>query len=327
MGGAIAVPQALLDQAYAALEATKTKARPRGNHVVAARALGIDRGTFRGRLELRTTGRSAESICAIDKNNAKTRYGARVNVPVKEGCVVVFSDAHFWPGYMSNANQALLKLLPKLKPYLLINNGDSFDGASISRYPRIGWDSKPTVKQELEVNTERLTEIEKAAPNAMRTWNLGNHDARFENYLAARAPEFQGVGGFHLKDHFPSWIPAWSTWIGDEIIVKHRMKGGKYSAANNVLAAGRSIVTGHDHMLWGKALTNYSGTSWGIDAGTLADVWGAMFKDYTEDHVVDWQSGFVILHFSKGRFTGPEFVHALPDGRVIYRGSDLKVAA
>ena len=270
---------------------------------------------------------AAERLKKMDEADARTRYGARIHVPVKEGCVVVFSDAHFWPGYVSNANKALLQLLPKLRPYLLINNGDSFDGASISRYPRIGWDTKPTVKQELDANTERLTEIEKAAPNAMRTWNLGNHDARFENFLAARAPEFQGVGGFHLKDHFPSWLPAWSTWIGDEIIVKHRMKGGKYSASNNVLAAGRSIVTGHDHMLWGKALTNYSGTTWGIDAGTLADVWGPMFKDYTEDHVVDWQSGFVILHFSNGKFNGPEFVHAVPDGRVVYRGSNLKVAA
>jgi len=262
-------------------------------------------------------------LAKIDANNARTRHGSRFIVPVKEGCAVVFSDAHFWPGYISNANRALLMLLPKLHPFLLINNGDSFDGASISRYPRIGWDSKPTVKQELEVNKERLTEIERAAPNAQRTWNLGNHDARFENYLAARAPEFQGVDGFHLKDHFPAWIPAWSTWIGDQIVIKHRMKGGKYAASNNALAAGRSIVTGHDHMLWAKALTNYSGTTWGIDAGTLADVWGEMFKDYTEDHVVDWQSGFVILHFSGGKFNGPEFVHALPDGRVIFRGRDI----
>ena len=266
-------------------------------------------------------------LAKLDAQNALTRYGARVHIPVRDGCAVVFSDAHFWPRYVSNANKALVKLLPKLRPFLLVNNGDSFDGASISRYPRIGWDSKPTVKQELDANTERLTEIEKAAPNAQRTWNLGNHDARFENFLAARAPEFQGVGGFHLKDHFPSWVPAWSTWVGDQVIVKHRMKGGKYSASNNTLAAGRTIVTGHDHSLWEKPLTTYNGTTFGIDAGTLADVWGEMFKDYTEDNVVDWQSGFVVLHFRDGKFTGSEFVRAFPDGRVVFRGDVVMKAA
>jgi len=260
---------------------------------------------------------------AFDEATAATRHGARKLLPVKDGCVVVFSDAHFWPGHVSNANRALLHLLPKLRPYAVIDNGDSFDGASISRYPRIGWDHKPTVKEELDVGVERHTQIEAAAPNAMRTWNLGNHDARFENFLAAKAPEFQGIGGFHLKDHFPGWLPAWSTWIGDQVVVKHRMKGGQYAANNNALWAGRSIVTGHDHMLWAKPLTNYAGTTWGIDAGTLADVWGEMFKDYTEDHAVNWQSGFPILHFRAGKFTGPEFVNALPDGRVIFRGDDI----
>lgn len=281
--------------------------------------------TAREKAKAKKDADTAARLDEIDAHNAKTRYGARVCMPVKDGCVVVFSDAHFWPNKVSNANKALVKLLPKLRPYLLINNGDSFDGASISRYPRIGWDAKPTVKQELDANQERLTEIEKAAPNAQRTWNLGNHDARFETFLAAKAPEYQGVGGFHLKDHFPGWIPGWATWIGDEVIVKHRMKGGQYAAANNALHAGRTIVTGHDHALYEKAHTNYNGTHFGIDAGTLQDVWGDMFKDYTEDHAVNWQSGFPILHFRNGKFTGTEFVRALPDGRVIFRGDLVAV--
>lgn len=269
--------------------------------------------------------KAKEFLSKLDAANAKTRYGARVLIEPQDGCVVVFSDAHFWPGSVSNANKALVQLLPKLRPYLLINNGDSFDGGGISKYPRIGWDSKPSLKQELDANQERLTEIERAAPNAKRTWNLGNHDARFETRLAAQVPEYQGIGGFHLKDHFPGWSPGWATWIGDEVIVKHRMKGGQYAAALNALHAGRTIVTGHDHALYEKAFTNYSGTHFGIDAGTLQNVWGDMFKDYTEDNSVNWQSGFVILHFRNKRFTGTEFVRAFPDGRVVYRGDLLKV--
>jgi len=255
----------------------------------------------------------------------RTRHGARVNIPVKDGCVIVFSDAHFWPGYISNANRALLQLIPKLKPYAVINNGDSFDGASISRYPRIGWDTKPTVAEELAANTVRLAEIQKAAGDVFYTWNIGNHDARFETFLAQHAAQFEKVPGFTLKDHYPGWAPAWSTFIGDQAVVTHRFKSGKYAAFNNTLWAGRTIVTGHDHMLWEKPVTDLNGVRFGIDAGTLADIWGPQFVDYTEDNVVDWASGFPILHFRGGLFTGTEFVRAMPDGRTIFRGELLNV--
>jgi len=248
------------------------------------------------------------------------RHGARVHLEVEDGCVIVFSDAHFWPGQPTVAYRALCWLVREYQPFALIDNGDSFDGATISRWPRIGWDSKPTVAEELAVNCERHEELEKLAPNALRVWNLGNHDARFETFLASKVPEYQGVSGFQLRDRFPGWLPAWSTWVGDQVIVKHRIGGGKYAAANNVLKAGRTIVTGHDHRLYEFPLSTYAGDFYGIDAGTLADIWGPMFKDYTEDNPVDWHSGFPILWFRGGRYVGVELVRVLQDGRVFHRG-------
>ena len=49
------------------------------------------------------------------------------------------------------------------------------------------------------------------------------------------------------------------------------------------------------------------------------------FTHYTEDSPVNWQEGFVILHFRNGKFTGPELVHVMPDGRVLFRGEELKL--
>jgi len=256
------------------------------------------------------------------------RHGARIELPIRDGCIVIFSDAHWWPHEESIANKALLYLLPKLKPWCVVNNGDSFDGASISRFPRIGWDSRPSVVEELKANEDRLGEIKDACKGLgvmWYIWNVGNHDARYETFLASRVPEYHGVSGFALKERFPDWLPAWSTWIGDQAVIKHRMKGGLYAAANNALHAGRTIVTSHDHALYYKAFTDYNGTRWGVDTGTLADVWGPQFKDYTEDHSVNWQSGFAILHFRDGKCTGPELVHALPDGRAVFRGELLNV--
>lgn len=257
---------------------------------------------------------------------ARSRFGARVHLPIEDGCIVVVSDAHYWRGAPSLAHRAAVHLARQLRPFAIINNGDSLDGSSISRYEPtsfVNLRNRLTVEQELEANVRHLGDFERMDWVKWRVWNMGNHDARFETILATKVPQFSGVKGFTLKEHFPGWLPAWSTWIGDEVVVKHRMKGGTYAANNNTLYAGRSIVTGHDHQLWCKALTDYNGTRWGIDAGTLQDVWAEPFLDYTEDNAVNWQSGFAILHFDGGRFAGPELVYAMPDGRVLFRGRNI----
>lgn len=258
--------------------------------------------------------------------HARSRFGARVHLPALDGPVIVTSDAHYWRGDKSLAHRAAVHLARKLRVWGVINNGDSLDGSSISRYEPtsfVNLRNRLSVEDELATNTAHLKDFERMDFVKFKTWNMGNHDARFETILATKVPQFSRVNGFHLKDHFPEWLPAWATWIGDNVIIKHRMKGGTYAANNNTQAAGRSIVTGHDHMLWAKAFTDYNGTRWGIDAGTLQDVWAEPFLDYTEDNAVNWQSGFVILHFQGGKFNGPELVHAMPDGRVLFRGTDI----
>jgi hypothetical protein len=99
----------------------------------------------------------------------------------------------------------------------VIANGDVFDGASISRHGRIGFlEHRPTVIDELNACKEMLGRIEDACktvkPSPFLTWTLGNHDSRFETYLAAVAPEYEFVDGFHLKDHFPAWRPCWAVY-------------------------------------------------------------------------------------------------------------------
>jgi len=266
---------------------------------------------------------------------SRARQGARVILPIKDGCVFVVSDQHYHPDAPpSVAHQASLVLARKLKPYAIVANGDALDGASISRWPASSYISlgeQPTVVAEIKESQARLGDYEKLTFVKYRSWNMGNHDSRFETKLAQVAPQYAGVSGFTLKEHFPGWLPAWSTWfcatpdMPPEVVVKHRFKGGAYAAMNNTLWAGCSMVSGHDHMLWAKAMTDYNGTRWGIDAGTISAIDSAHFTHYTEDNPVNWQSGFVILHFKGGKFIGPELVHALPDGRVPFRGDLVAV--
>ena len=253
---------------------------------------------------------------------------ARRHLTVRDGVVLVFSDAHFWPGVRTTAFRALLLFARMLRPAAVINNGDAFDGASISRYPRIGWDSKPSVIDELKACRDRLGECQEAAEEAGSDklfWTLGNHDARFETRLAQNAPEYEGVKGFSLKDHFPAWAPCWSVWINGNVIVKHRWKGGIHAGHNNTMGAGMTMVTGHDHNLGVTPFDDYTGTRWGVRTGTLADPHGPQFVDYTEDNPKNWRSGFAVLTFHEGRLLWPELCRVLDETHVDFRGTVIEV--
>ena len=270
-----------------------------------------------------------------NKELAKRRGGARAILPIQDGCVFVVSDQHYFPGGpASKAHKASVLLAKKLKPYALIANGDAIDGACISRWPSSSFtdmNGRPTVAAELGETGARLADYERLPFLRYLVWNMGNHDARFETRLAEHVPEYAGVNGFTLKEHFPLWLPAWRTDIcasadsQPAVIVKHRFKGGMHAGQNNVLWSGTSFVTGHDHMLKAYAVSTAVGLHWGIHAGTCAPVDSPQFTHYTEDNPVNWQEGFVILHFRNGKFTGPELVHVMPDGRVLFRGEELKL--
>jgi len=135
-------------------------------------------------------------------------HPSRIQITVPNGTVLIGSDGHYWPGPASTAHRAFVAFIKELKPKAVIYNGDSFDGARISRHPPIGWESRPTVIDEIEACRERLGEIEASAGRARKIHTLGNHDGRFETRLAQVAPEFARIKGFHLKDHFPRWEPC-----------------------------------------------------------------------------------------------------------------------
>lgn len=252
--------------------------------------------------------------------------GARFPLAVQDGTVLVFSDAHFWPGARTTAFKGLLYFIEMLKPVAVICNGDAFDGASISRHPRIGWDSKPTVMEEIKACADRLGEIEAAAGGAKLIWPCGNHDARFESFLAANAPQMEHVPGFKLKDHFPAWVPCWSVWINDDVVVKHRARGGVHATHNNTVNAGKTIVTGHLHSLKVTPFDDYNGTRWGVDTGTLADPYGPQFVDYTEDGFRNHRSGFAVLTFRNGRLLWPELAAVHDQETIDFRGHLIDVS-
>lgn len=292
-----------------------------GNASTAAAAIGMPVTTLRHRIQ------AAKIRLGIEVRRLE-QHPARLGCHIENGMVIVFSDAHFW-GDKTTAYRALLEAIKEFKPRIIINNGDAFDGASISRHPRIGWDNCPTVKEEITAVKEALDGIESIAGSSKLIWPLGNHDARFETFLAANSPQYEGVPGFTLKDHFPRWMPCWRTDInaGEDghTIVKHKWGGGIHAVHGNSLKSGVNFVTGHLHSLKVAPYTDARGTRYGVDTGTLADPDGPQFVGYTEDGVKNWISGFAILTYRHGVLLPPELVSVIAPGTVAFRGKAYSV--
>lgn len=254
----------------------------------------------------------------------------RQTYSLNDGVVIVFSDAHYYPGDDSAAHRALIKLIKELKPKMVIANGDILDGASISKHERIGWESRPTLAQELEVVQQKMSEIEDAVPKGCilhRT--IGNHDIRFEKKLSGNVPQYEGIAGTRLKDHLPAWTESWSLYINPDYeaptMVKHRPPSqGLHSSYNSTLRAGTNMVCGHLHKLMVYPWTDYRGRRYGVDTGTLSDWQESSAFNYAEDDPRPWASGFAVLTFHKQHLLLPELCQVADVGPV-FRGQVLEL--
>lgn len=253
-------------------------------------------------------------------------YPSRAFLELKDGIVLVGSDAHIWPGPQSTATRAFIRFCKDLKPKAVVLNGDVLDFGRISRHPSIGWEDKPTVQDEIEAAQDTLNEIEQACGRGtQKFWPLGNHDSRFSTFIANLAPEFAKVSGVSLSDHFPLWRCCWGVFINEDVVVKHRFKGGIHAPHNNSLWSGTTMVTGHLHSQKIIPFTDYRGTRYGVDTGCLAEVHAPAFVDYTESSPLNWRSGFCVLTFVRGILLPPELVTVWDKNHIVFRGSLVRV--
>lgn len=264
-------------------------------------------------------------IKSAGKHDPKPDFPDCHNITIKNGPVIIASDFHTKPGKPSVVLRALKKLCRELEPVGMIINGDLMDFPQISRWPVPGWSNQPTILEEIDAAKEHTFDIEQAVKRGChKIHTLGNHDWRFELRLAQVAPEFKGIQGTRLHDHFPTWERCWSVRINDDILVKHKPhKGGKYAPANSTLHAGMTTVHSHLHSPKVWPHTDFNGTRYGIDTGMVADPYDKPF-DYLEQGVRDWRSAFAVLTFRDGHLMMPEHVVKWNDTHVQFRGLLVK---
>lgn len=300
-----------------------------GSPAQVAKAIGIDLRSVYGRRK-RLEDRLGVVLDTLNDTHGRPKIivpkkGLRALKENVTGTVIVASDLHAWPGDRSVAFGALVELIKELKPSLVIANGDSLDNASISRHPPIGWQSMPTVLEELDAAKSLHAELEHAAPaDTPLIWLYGNHCLRFNSRLASEAPEFKGVFGTSLEDHFPSWEFAMSMHLNKHTVVFHSYHNGVHAAFNNTVKSGLNTVTGHTHRLQAVQWADYNGLRWGIECGTLSEFGPEQAKfHYALDRPVNWSQGFSVLTFDhRGMLLEPEFCRVL-NGTAYFRGESV----
>jgi len=257
----------------------------------------------------------------IPENKVRCEY------ELKDGIILVGSDCHYNPDYISTAHKAFVYFTKQLKPNMIVLNGDLFDFAQISQHHRIGYQHHPTVQQELEEVQNRLGDIEKVRPaGCILHRTIGNHDLRFDGKLSNVLPQYEGVMGMCLDDHLPHWSSSWSLVVNNNTMIKHRWHNGIHAVYNNILKGGMSMVTGHLHSLKVTPWTNYKGDLYGVDTGMMAAVKDDQFL-YHEDSSVNWRAGFAVLTYINGHLMPPELVQVIneDEGLVFFRGQLLTV--
>ena len=153
---------------------------------------------------------------------------------------------------------------------------------------------------------------------------MGNHDIRFDGFISNRIPELENIHGCSLEHYLTKWKVGMSLVINDHTIIKHRWHGGIHAVWNNILKAGQNIVTGHTHHLMARPFTDYRGIRYGVESGTLSDLWDEVFS-YTENNPTDWQPGCAVLNFY-GEQMIPELAPLIVDkkhskwGKIHYQG-------
>lgn len=293
-----------------------------------AKVFGVtERAVYRRRARL-----EAQGLILQSPNQAwkmpQAAYTQLAKFSFDEGPMVIYSDPHYgWREEPSDVHKAIVKLCRKLKPVVVIANGDLIDGATISNYPSSGWERRPSLFQEIAQMQERQAEIKAASPGAKLFRTVGNHDLRFDRYLVQHCEQFAGLPGTRLRDFLPDWEECWTVQVND-LFVKHRNSGGMLAGRTNLMRAGANIATGHTHQLGAFVMRGYrEAPVWGIETGTASRLpidhpnEPSPF-DYTEFGPRDWTGGFPVVWFWNQKLIDCEFCRIIYN-RAWYRGQEV----
>jgi hypothetical protein len=255
--------------------------------------------------------------------SSPAKFERRRLFEIRDGVVVVFSDAHYLPDHSTVAHDALEAVVREVKPQLVVANGDLVDGDTISRYdPTRGHHKRFTVREELDCVKLHLDSLRRVTGKARLAWVLGNHDVRLSRHIAVKSPELLDMPMTRLEDWFPAWPLSWTVEINSGTagmtVIRHRNQAGMLHL--QATKAGCHYVHGHLHRLNVHTVATFNGFRYSVDTGSLADPDSEGF-DYAEGNAPHCQ-GFAVLTYKDGKLLQPELCY-VQDGQAWFRGSPV----
>lgn len=224
---------------------------------------------------------------------------------IKGRRILVLSDIHI-PYHSIPALTAAFDWARDKDVDTVLLNGDTIDAHRLSKY--VTDPKKRDFAGELETFREFFTVLVQAFPKAQIIFKIGNHEERYDAFLAQKAGELSGVSEFSLENIIRSRAQG-IEFVTDKRIMKagdlniihgHEFTGGTFSPVNIArglfLKAKVSAMQGHNHQTSEHTETDMNGritTTWSV--GCLSEL-HPMYMPLNK-----WNHGFA-------------FVEVQPDG-------------
>ena len=187
------------------------------NYSAASKELKIARSTMQYSMDL-WENTYPNAIALAKENQVKNKeilwtIPANHVIETKSSTALIGGDLHVWPGQEPAMWNAFCKIAWRLKPEIIVLNGDIIDGARVSRHGALLGQQAPKVNDEVIAAQKLLGMLPRAQ---QKIWTMGNHDIRVNNYLANQANELDEYVG-RLEDRFPDWTFCYATTVNAEI--------------------------------------------------------------------------------------------------------------
>ena len=249
---------------------------------------------------------------------AQTDQGGRTGLER----AVIASDVHI-PFQDQRAVDLWFRFLEWFQPDRVFLDGDILDCWDISKFVKpvdLGF----RIGDEIDKGRAFLGRLRRTCPAAEIVYIFGNHEFRFDVYVASQARELSGLRGLSLEEQLDLdglGIKAVNNHLREQshlygkLLIGHFNRASKHSAYTEKLLIedkGISLVQAHTHRLGTHYRRVYDGVIAGWGCGCLCDL---------EPRYIDrpnWQQGFLTVHKDPESDFFSVTVCEIIDNQVIY---------
>lgn len=224
---------------------------------------------------------------------SRTLKAERLEFTVKNPRILAIGDCHF-PFVHVDKALYIVELAKELKPNAIVQIGDLYDMYTFSRFARSV--DYITPREELMEGKKMATDfwqsLQAAAPKAKCFQLRGNHSARIEKLIQAKAPEYESLieGPISALTEFKNVIDLKSSrseLVLNDIVFVH---GWSTKPGFHMNYFGQSVVCGHSHHGGVVFKAQKTKPLFELNCGHIADD-SQLPLEYGETKTTSWISG------------------------------------